>query len=357
MNELENITKQVLYNCDITDAHYAGIYSICTLALSLRNLFKWEKGLDPWIEKNPTEVLEWIDHREQKWEHLAEENFTEISIQDKKYDPFDTENINALLEPYSLLYGAGYARSVKPTFFLADLEEKKAVNGCSVYFLGKELARDLFTCPAQSLSNHILIRKASAKAIFWDQIFYITKSGRNALSFALGKYGLNLNNHEALHQHLDRIMENEIESYLYHELGEIKDTVFDKEIWHEIIASFPHTPVELLVRTVKDLLANTSRHGLLNFIIKEQKQASLGFYIAFMDSLTKKLFPEIIEAFESFTRRQNWDMIKKAVRAGYNTSRNYAEIICDFYEKGKQKGNKKWAQKKITGSLLQPLCA
>jgi hypothetical protein len=133
--------------------------------------------------------------------------------------------------------------------------------------------------------------------------------------------------------------------------------VFDHEVWQEIMAAFPHSPVELLARTVKDLCANTNPYGMLHYIIQQQKSASLGFYIAFMDSLTKKLFPEILEEFENFTREQNWDMIKKVVAAGYSTAMNYAETICNFYETGKQKDNKKWTEKKITKSLLEPLCA
>jgi len=355
MDELKDITKQILYNSDITDAKHAGIYSICNLALRLRDLFKWENKLDPWIEKNPAEVLEWIGQKEEKWEELANKDYININIQGKEYDPFDTANINTILEPYCLLYGAGYARSLKPTFFLADVEQKKAVNGCSVYFLGRELARDLFTCPAQSVSNHILIRKVSAKAIFWDQIFYITKSGKNALSFALKEYGLNLNDYEALHQHLDRIITNEIETYLYHELGEISDGVFDVNVWREIIARFPPSPIELLVRTVKDLLANTNKHGMLNYMINKQRSASLGFYVAFMDSLTKKLFPDILKAFDTFTQDQNWECVKKAVTAGYATACQYAESICSFFEEGKQKDDKNWVENSLTKHLIEPL--
>ena len=47
-----NITRQVLRNCEISDARHAGLFSICGLALRLRDLYKWEKGLDPWVEKD-----------------------------------------------------------------------------------------------------------------------------------------------------------------------------------------------------------------------------------------------------------------------------------------------------------------
>jgi hypothetical protein len=60
MLEFDSIIHQVLQNCDISDARHAGLYSVCGLALRLRDLYKWEKGLNPWEEKDSSEVLEWI---------------------------------------------------------------------------------------------------------------------------------------------------------------------------------------------------------------------------------------------------------------------------------------------------------
>ena len=42
------LLKTIKHNCDISDARDNGIYSICTLVLKLRNLYKWEHGLEPW---------------------------------------------------------------------------------------------------------------------------------------------------------------------------------------------------------------------------------------------------------------------------------------------------------------------
>ena len=149
MLELNTITSQVLQNCDISDSRHAGVYSVCGLALRLRDMYKWENGLDPWVEKDSSEILDWIGDREEKWDSLADEDFEEITVLGTPYDPFDTRAINAVIEPQGLLYGAGYAHSLKPTFFLAALEEKKKVDGHTIYVLGRELARDLFTTPAR----------------------------------------------------------------------------------------------------------------------------------------------------------------------------------------------------------------
>ena len=60
MIDIEDLTAQVLHNCNLSDSRHAGLYSICGLAMRLRDLYKWEKGLEPWIEKDSTEILTWI---------------------------------------------------------------------------------------------------------------------------------------------------------------------------------------------------------------------------------------------------------------------------------------------------------
>ena len=353
--ELDTIISQILENCTICDSRHAGLYSICGLALRLRDLYKWEKGLDPWVEKDSSEILDWIGDKEDEWDKQEEKDFSEIVILDRQYDPFDTTGINAVLEPHGLFYGAGYVHSLRPTFYLAILEDKRESDGCTVYILGRELARDLSTVPALSQGRHIIIRKESAKHFLWNQIFFIKKSGRHALNFALEHYGLKGQDFEALHRNLERISEAEKGTYIYHELGEIQDDIFDRDLWREFIASFPHTPIELLARSVKDLLADTNRYGRLRYIVRERKTASLAFYVAFLDGLTKELFPELIDAFPKFTRGLNWNIIEQAVSTGYNTAKYYAEAISSIYLRGKEKNDMKWTENEIKKRLFSQL--
>lgn len=355
MLEVDAIISQVLENCSISDSRHAGLYSVCGLALRLRDLYKWEKGLDPWVEEESSEILEWIGDKEEKWDELGEEDFGEIKILGNTYDPFDAVGINAVLEPHGLFYGAGYVHSLKPSFFLAILEEKRQIDGYPVYILGRELARDLLTVPALSQDNCILIRKEAAKFFLWDQMFFIKKSGRGALRFALENYGIKKQDPKALRHNLARISAAEMETYVYHELGEIKDSVFDRDIWRDIIAMFPHTPIELLARTVKDLLADTNEYGKLPYITRERKTASLAFYVAFLDGLRKELFPELTEAFQKFKQMRNWEVIEQAISRGYNTAKQYAEAISRIYQIGKQKDDMKWVEDEIKKCFLTPL--
>ena len=75
MRELDNLIPQVLKNCDISDSRHAGLFSVCGLALRLRDLYKWEKGLDPWLEKDSSAILDWIGEKEQIWEQIAENDY------------------------------------------------------------------------------------------------------------------------------------------------------------------------------------------------------------------------------------------------------------------------------------------
>ena len=47
MFNVNRVARQILDNCEISDAQHAGLYSTCGLALRLRDLYKWEHRLNP----------------------------------------------------------------------------------------------------------------------------------------------------------------------------------------------------------------------------------------------------------------------------------------------------------------------
>jgi len=352
MFEIEAVTRQVLDNCDITDAQHAGLYSTCGLALRLRDLYKWEHRLNPWEEKDSSEILDWIGEKEALWEKLAEAKFRAISIQGISYDPFDTAGINVALEPHGLFYGAGYAFSLKPTFFLAEIENKTLRTGYTVYILGRELARDLLTLPALSQDQSILLRTESARLFLWDQVAYLKKSSRAALHFALEQCGLNDHPPEELARHLPEILAAQKDNYIYHEIGELRDTTFRPKIWREIIAAFPHSPVELLARGLKDLLADSHQNGTLPHLINNRQTAGLGFYTAFQDGMPRELFPELREAFNHFTKTRNWHIIEEAVAEGRRRAKSYVAEMVRIFQMGQRRQQMRRAKNEIEKRLI-----
>ena len=146
-----------------------------------------------------------------------------------------------------------------------------------------------------------------------------------------------------------------MERYVYHELGEIQNQDFDRDIWREMIGTFPHTPVELLARAVKDLLADTNKKGPLADIIKKEKETSLGFYVAFLDGLRRELFPEIREAFSRFVKTRDWDVIDSAVSIGYLRAKEHAKALCLLFSEAKQNNDFESVSEEIEKRFLLPL--
>ena len=352
---LDTLIEQVRYNCDISDARFAGHYSICGLALRLRDLFKWEHRLAPWEERDPAEVLEWIGRKEQLWERLQDEDFVAIEIEGAVYEPFDTTGINARLAPLNLYYGAGYAQSLKPSFVLGQVDARTKHDGLSVIHLGVELARDLLTLPALSQSANIVLRKEAARLFVWDQIFYITPSRRPFLAYALQHAGIQDAGPAGLQLHFDFLLETLYDIFIRHEIGERSDTFFNADAWRAMIAAFCQTPVELVVRAVKDALADTGPDGPLRAIIAKRQAVALGFYLVFHDGLGKQLFPELGGAFAEFASSGQWEIMDAAVSAMHCKAGSHAARLLDLYAQGQARGDLAWASEQIRQAFLPPV--
>jgi hypothetical protein len=354
MNSIDRagLAEQIRNNCNISDAQHAGIYSICGLALRLRDLFKWEKRLPPWIEKEPAEVLEWIGEKEAGWERLDGVDYKMLSIGNDVYDPFATQPINDLLIPQGMVYGAGYAYSLKPTFFLGQIESQGRIGGHPVFILGREWARDLLTIPAFAQDNCVILRRESGMLYLYDKISYIKKSGRPALVFALSQCGIEAPSPRAIQRKLGDIYAAVKDTYIHHEIGEMREAVFDRSLWREMIAAFPHTPIELLVRAVKDLLADTHPLGTLPHIIKERQAAALGFYVAFIDGLAKVIFADLRDDFMKFAATQDWAVMEASIAKGHQQAKQYAERLMELHLTGRRDHDDRWTAEQIKTHIL-----
>lgn len=339
MINLDRLIQQIRRNCDISDAHHGGIFSVCGLALRLRDLYKWEQGLSPWEEGDSKALLKWIGDREEHWETLIGADYGGLALADRPVDPFDTETVNAVLADYRLLYGAGYAQGLKPTFFLATIEDCRIIDGYQVYRLGRELARDLLSLPALSQGTTILLRSDAARRVLWDQLSFTAPSGRRALRVALNACGLADGRPAALRSRLADVLAVQETMHLRHELGEIQDKHFDRDLFREIVAAFPLTRVEILARHVKDLLADTNSFGTLRHVCLTRSTAGLGLYIAFADRLTKALFPHLESGFEAFLKSGDWATVEHAVERGYAAAAGYANMLISAYLEAKRRND------------------
>jgi hypothetical protein len=321
--------QDIQHNCDISDARDHGIYSMCTMILKLRNLYKWENQLQPWEEPAPADLLDWIEAKENGWATIAGESFRPLSISGKPLDPMDLEEINSALQGHQVVYGAGYGQSMKSVFFLAEKIERRRSEGCPILILGKELAREMASPFAMVQDGLIIIRREALRFFFWDQIQEV-RSCSNSLQQALQHYGVFNNttlDRDRLKSALDHIVDEEMNLFIYHEIGEILQTTFTSGSLRTIIGHFPGTVIEHVGRAVKDILADTHPRGLLSYIARNRREASLGFYITFLDGLRERLFPEIIKAWQRFLADRDWQHIERARSTCWERTQRVAEQI------------------------------
>ena len=244
--EISDLQRQIQKNCDISDARYAGVYSLCGLLLRMRDLYKWEHRMVPWQEPEAADLMGWMEDREQYWEEIIEGEIAPVVLGADRFDPYDMTGLNVRLRPLGLVYGAGYGIGMKPTFFLAECAESRSVDGLRIDVVNRELARDIFMTPAMRRGEQIFARRSCMLFFLWDHFFEALPSAREALEFGLARYGVGLDeirrNPARLGDLLERIAGRELETWVYHEIGEVLETGFDSGLWQEMVSAYANTP-------------------------------------------------------------------------------------------------------------------
>jgi hypothetical protein len=327
----QKLCRSIRHNCEISDARHSGIYSICTLVLKLRNLYKWEHELEPWQEPDPKEILAWIEEKENGWEKIGSRSFRQLPVNGRSVEPFAVTAVNRGCEKVGLYYGAGYGRSMKPVFFLAEKLRTEEVSGCPVSILGRELARELSSPFAMVQAGQILIRREALRFFLHDQIREISGRGREALNRGLLLYGVidtdGTLRTDRLPERLDAVVDGEMAAIIHHEVGELQKSSLDREISQKLNLFFAGSAIEFVARGVHDVLADTHELGMLGYIVRERKEASLCFYMAYMDGLRQALFPEIRDAVRNFLNSGDWGSVKQAVAVGRRQNLKRAAVI------------------------------
>lgn len=342
MVTLENLREQVSKNCLIAEANYAGTFSLCGLVLRLRDLYKWEKGLHPWVEPDSALLLQWIEQRESSWDPWVDQHFQPLVLNGIVRDPFDVDGINEVLAGSGVVYGAGYVEGLRPSFFLGAVGEIMEADGAVIFSVEREIVRDVFASPAMRQGGRIYIRHQPMLSFLWDQIFEMRPSARSALGFAFAAYGLDVHTVARSPQRyadaLQSIARDQLHTWIHHELGEFHEEAFRGHLWHDIIATYPNTPIEVYARVLKDLCADTDDKGLIRHIVENQRPAALAFYVAFLRPFTRLLFPEILKAFSAFRKSGRWDIIEETRRKAKEKFHERAAHLAALHEKGREKG-------------------
>ncbi len=343
--DIDDIVSQVKRNCDVSNARNWGAYSICGLLIRLRGLYRFENELEPWRRLDTADLMTWIDEKERRWTKLKDSEFFKIKIGGREHHPFDVKRINERLKPLGFIYGAGYVGGLKPSFFLAKLERSYKIHGCNVCIAGKELARDLVTAPALLQGDEVLAREEQVRSFIWGKIEDCRMSGSKTLRSAFEDYGLNVDDGmdeldgiekiDNVTKKVNAIVKEELENIVYHEIGERNDRVFPERDWHELVTRFAGTPIEIFTRSVKDVLADTNRWGMIKHIM--EKGGSLGLYVSNLTGFRKAIFPEIVDSYWNFRETGDRDLIEKARKIGHENAKKHARELVGINASRKDK--------------------
>jgi len=285
----------VQHNCHIADARHAGDYTLCVYLLKMREYFRWERGYAYEARLPQEEIGQWLREREALWERLESDDFQPLRVDDVDHDPFDAEAINRRLAPRGYVYSAGYGANGKPHFFLGRLESREEVDNHRILVSADECARDLAAPPAMSLGNTIFVRRESLRRYIWEKVQeWRWHEQPNAMARALSHYPFERD----LALALEQMTEHEMQAVLFHEKGEV---YAERELgprWKAMLAQLSQTRAELMMRAVRDHLADSI--STLPELIRLKDEASLHFYMANLSALRKSIYPSFGVAYEEW---------------------------------------------------------
>lgn len=336
---IDDLAAQVQRNCRISDARSWGFHSVCGLLLRLRELYKWEMGLQPWSKTETADVMAWIEPKEVEWERFQEGSPEPLRIGSEVIDPFDADAVNRHVEPLGFHYAAGHGMAMKPLFVLGELLERRRVAGKEVLIIGRELVKDLSPAPAMSRGDVITVRREAMKWHLWQRLEEEGTKGDSSLAArALRKEGWDFDalirdpaSHEAL---IEDLAKRETETAVYHELGEIREEERMDGRWGRAFSLSCGTKAELLARGLKDALADTGEGGRMEHIVRTRDLISLGFFAAFSEGLRKALFPELSAGVAAFLESGNWEAVDDIRQTAHRRMRLFVDPILELFEGG-----------------------
>jgi len=332
MEKLHSLIESVRFNCELASLRQAGMYSVCGLAMRLRDLYKWEHGLMPWEEGDSKQVLQWIGQKEEFWDQILHRTFKPIVIGDRSFSPFETDAINQRLLQDSLYYGAGIGEGAIPSFFLGAVLENSYVEGFNVVIVEKEYARDLMANPAFSKNDTIVIRKNAVLYYLWNAMIFARKENQRIFQICFKKFGIDTWDLEAIKNILNTVVDTHLDIFIYHETGELKDTTIELEKFHWVLNKYQRTIIELLLRALKDLLSDTHEQGRFPWLVARKDISGLALSLALLDDFRKALYSDIYEALRYINEKDGWSTFSEAMDKNREKAKNILAQLINIIE-------------------------
>jgi hypothetical protein len=326
-SSVREVSETVQRNCDIADARHGGDYGMCAYLMKMREYYRWEKGLE-FAARLPTDAVgEWLSAREALWAELADADFDAVTIDGDRFDPFDTDAINAALEPHDLVYSAGLIQGAKPNFFLGHLCHKEEPReGFSLRVADTELARGLNAPPAMTRGRTIFLRRESLRRYLWEKLeSWRWNRPDNAFGRALACYPFDMDLEDAL----EAMTEAELASAREHEIGEFLAGELLGEAWNAMLLDVSGTPAELMARAIRDHLADCTR--TLPTLIEKRRTASIHFFAGNLNAMRRDIFPGLQKAYDEWIAERDLEPLAAMAKLGRHHWSQLAQELVDIH--------------------------
>ena len=296
-SEIETLVADVQHNCHIADARHGTDYGLCTYLMKMREYYRWEKGLGYTDSLGKDEVGDWLSERETLWDEVGTSEYRALVIHGKEHDPFDAESVNLRLREHGLIYSGGLVQSGRAQFFLAELADyEPGEDGFELWIGQRELARGLYAPPAMTRGRTIYLRRESLKQFLWEKYeSWLWNRPDNAMGRALACYPFEQDVNRALEQ----MMASEMHVLRAHEIGEYRVGERLGPEWEEMLLAVLATPGELMLRAVRDHLADCLE-TLPMLLGESMPEASLHTFMGNLGNMRKAIFPSLLSAYEAW---------------------------------------------------------
>lgn len=342
------LVNSVQQNCHISDAQYAGNYTMCTYLLKMREYYRWEHDIPLSTPLPKDDIGAWLVEREQRWEHLENTDFKHLPVEENKLDPFDSHSVNQSLVKQGYVYSSGYGVFNKPLFFLGQLYKHEDHGEIKMYVSACEYARDLSAPPAMLQGDTIYIRFESLRRSIWERIeeWRWRPDPEHALYHAVKAYGVDLKDNEIDQQQLedllDKISDKEIDTIVQHELGEVQAGKHLGRQWEEMLLSLAGSKAEFIARAARDHLADSL--NTLPWLLEKQDPSLLHYYFSNFSSIRRGIWPQLYAAYLDWRNTGSTkNLVNESIR-GVTHWQEACEKIMETFQSGVSKAAKEIEQ-------------
>jgi hypothetical protein len=207
--------------------------------------------------------------------------------------PFDEDRANEALAASGLVYGAGIGRFGRHEFFLAEPLEQAVRDGVRITVTGREFARTMSPSIGTSRGKRIVVRSDVLRRWLWTRVEQARRStAGDAFAQSLAAHG---SDDESAVQ---AMVVSQTEATILHELGELEAGRLLGEDWERMLASLENRRTELVVRAVRDLLADFQL--TLPALLERDHRPSLHFWFSNLQGMRRQLAPTLRGAYEAW---------------------------------------------------------